>query len=237
MKLYFNGCSHTFGDDLHDKSLSWPSLLGSKLNCQILNDSVSGGTNDRIMYRTVKNVHDFDFFCIAWTYTSRFTRYRIDNNYDVNFNPQLVHSLYKDAPEFKDYGKMHYAYWHNELYAVKLWLQNIVLLQRYLDSFKKPYVMISANHNHIHRWNVDRSLFNSSVKSLVCFDLMSDLQLDAEHTEIQLLISQIDHSRYIDLDSWYITQLCSAYPVGPTGHLLEEGHQAVANHILAHDPF
>ena len=49
------------------------------------------------------------------------------------------------------------------------------------------------------------------------------------------LLKQIDTSNYIGWDSWWITMLHSKYPVGPTGHLLEDGHKAVSNKILAHD--
>ena len=235
MRLYFNGCSHTFGDDLIDCNQAWPSLIAKKLQCDFVNDSVSGGTNDRIVYRTIKHANEFEFFYIAWTYTTRFTRYRSDNNHDVNFNPQLKHSLYGNQSEFKDYGKLHYAFWNNELYNFKIWLQNVVLLQRYLDSINKPYVMLNATHNFIDRWSADWNLFNSSVQSLLCFDIMDDKTLHNEHLEIQTLLKQIDTSNYIDWDSWWITKLHSDHTSGPTGHLLEDGHTAVANKILEHD--
>jgi hypothetical protein len=235
MKLYFNGCSHTWGDDLIDRDRAWPALMAKKLQCDFVNDSMRGGTNDRIMYRTIKHAHEFDRFYIAWTYTTRFTRYRADNNHDVNFNPQLKNTLYGDAVEFKDYGRLHYVFWHNELYSFKLWLQNIILLQRYLESINKSYVMINADHNNINRWSTNWNLFNSSVQLLLCFDLMDDEILYNEHLEIQTLLKQIDTSNYIGWDSWWITKLHSEYPVGSTGHLLEDGHAAVANTILAHD--
>lgn len=236
MKLYFNGCSHTYGDDLEDpKSLAWPSVVSSVLGADFLNDSVSGGTNDRIMYRTIKHVDQFDKFYIAWTYTTRFTRYRADNNHDVNFNPQLVHGLYSQDHNFVEYGKIHYQTWHNELYAVKLWLQNIVLLQRLFESVNKPYVMINSVPNYLDRWLSSWQDFNSSVQSLLCFDLMNDQQLEQEHLELQKLASMIDTSRFVQWNQWCLTDEIQHYPVGPTGHLLEQGHKATALHILKHD--
>ena len=65
MRLYFNGCSHTFGDDLLYRNQAWPSLIAKKLQCDFVNDSVSGGTNDRIVYRTIKHANEFDRFYIA----------------------------------------------------------------------------------------------------------------------------------------------------------------------------
>jgi hypothetical protein len=236
MKLYFNGCSHTWGDDLSNPGThAWPVLIAKSLNCEFVNDGISGGTNDQIMYRTIKNAHAFDKFYIAWTYTSRFTRYCADNNHDVNFNPSLKNTMYGNSSAFQDYGKLHYANWHNELYAFKLWLQNIILLQRYFEGANKPYVMINADNNYINRWGVSWPNFNTRVQSLLCFDLMNDDQLYAEHDEIQQLIKQIDQQHFLGWNTWWISDLINQYPVGETGHLLEQGHQAIADYILTND--
>jgi len=232
MRLYFNGCSHTWGDDLLDQSQAWPALIANSLKSDFVNDATSGGTNDRIMYRTMKYAHEFDEFYIAWTYTSRFTRYRADNNHEVNFNPQLAHKMYGDHPAFAQYGKIHYSIWHNELYCFKMWLQNIILLQRYFQSINKPYVMVNADHNHINQWSVGWNMFNDSVQSLLCFDIMDDDTLYKEHTEIQKLLNQIDTKNYVGWGDWWLTQVCKLYPVGATGHLLSEGHKHIADYIL-----
>jgi hypothetical protein len=238
MRLYFNGCSHTYGDDLADpKNDSWPAVLSQQLGLDFVNDSVSGGTNDRIVYRTIKHLDQFDRFYIAWTYTSRFTRYRSDNNHDVNFNPPLVHTLYSKDYNFAEYGKIHYKVWHNELHAVKSWLQNIVMLQRLFESECKHYVMINSVPNHLDRWASDWQDFNNSVKSLLCFDLMSDDQLYQEHLEIQKLISIIDLSHFVEWNQWCLIDELTQYPVGKTGHLLEQGHVATASRILNYDQY
>jgi len=236
MRFYFTGCSHTYGDDLNDPAnTSWPAVIAKECNVNFLNDSASGGTNERIMYRTIKNIDQFDKFYVAWTYTTRFTRYRTDNNHNVNFNPQLTHELYSNDLDFVNYGNIHYRTWHNELYATKLWLQNILMLQRLFESEKKSYVMINSTGNNLDRWSSSWQDFNNSVKSLLCFDLMDDNQLFLEHQEIQQLISKIDTSRFVGWNRWCLTDECHHYPLGKTGHLLEQGHRATALHILAHD--
>lgn len=236
MKLYFNGCSHTWGDDLKDPATqSWPAVLSRRLNCEFLNDSVSGGTNDRIVYRTIKNIQNFDKFYIAWTYTSRFTQYRSDNNHDVNFNVHLHHRLYSNDPDFKNYGAIHYRTWHNELYSFKLWLQKIILLQAFFKTNNKDYVMVNSVDNFINRWSSDWQNFNNSVKSLLCFDSMNDEQLKSESDEIQALLKQIDYSKFISWGDWHLTLLMEHYPVGFTGHLLEDGHAAIVDYIFNHD--
>ena len=236
MKLYFTGCSHTYGDDLKDPvNTAWPSVISQECGVEFLNDSTSGGTNDRIMYRTIKHLDQFDKFYIAWTYTTRFTRYRLDNNHDINFNPWLTHTLYSNDSDFINYGKIHYRTWHNELYATKLWLQNILMLQRLFQSEKKSYVMINSTSNNLNRWLSSWQDFNSSVQSLLCFDRMDDHQLEQEHLELQKLASMIDTSRFVEWNQWCLTDELQRYPVGPTGHLLEQGHKATALHILKHD--
>ena len=237
MKLYFSGCSHTYDDDLDSREDAWPAVLSKKVKCQYVNDSMSGGTNDRIKYRALKYADQFDKFYIAWTYTNRFTRYRSDNNHDVNFNIQLSNQMYGNTNEYQQYGKLHYSSWHNELYSFKLWLQDIILLQRFFESIKKPYVMINSDNNLIDRWSVSCDLFNNSVQSIVCFDLMNDQQLHDEHTEIQNLLKQINFSKYIGWNTWWLTKMLKDYPVGNTGHLLAEGHCATAQYIIDHDPY
>lgn len=234
MSLFFIGCSFTYGDDLSDPGkTSWPALVAGKN--KFVNAAVSGGTNERTMYQVIKNIDQYQKFYIAWTYIERFTRYRQDNNHEVNFNPMCKHVLYGNDREFKDYAKLHYGVWYNDLFAFKCWLQQIILLQRYLDNKNKPYIMINTVHNNIHSWSQDWTTFNDSVKSLLCFDIMNDDQLFSEHQEIQNLLDDIDKDRFIGWGQWSITDLLDRYPLGATGHLLEDGHQAVANYIIQND--
>ena len=234
MRLYFNGCSHTYGDDLDSPATqAWPSILSNSLGCEFLNDAVSGNANDHIIYRTIKNANQFDKIYIAWTYIERFTRYRFDNNYVVNFNPKLGNNLYNNDMDFVNYGKMHYAIWYNDLYSFKLWLQNIILLQRYLESVKKPYLMVNTDNNLIERWTSSWPDFISNVQLLLCFDLMDNDQLYQEHKEIQQLLSEINFDHYIGWNTWWITK--DSFPAGPTDHYLFEGHEHVAKYILKHD--
>ena len=234
MRLYFNGCSHTYGQDLDQPaSQSWPAVLAKHIDCDFLNDAVNGNANDHIIYRTLKNADQFDKIYIAWTYIERFTRYRSDNNYTVNFNSNLINRLYGNDANFVNYGKLHYAIWYNDLYSFKLWLQNIIMMQRYLESLKKPYVMVNSSNNNIDRWTTTWENFNSSVQSLLCFDNMNDDQLYQEHEEIQQLLKKINFEHYIGWNNWWITK--DSFPTGPTGHYLSQGHEHIAKYILKHD--
>jgi hypothetical protein len=234
MRIYTNGCSFTYGDELKSPNDSaWPVLLSKKLNGQIVNDAVSGGTNQRTVYRTIKNLEkEFDLYIIAWTTYSRFTFYKSDNNFEINFTPTLTHSDYKDKSSYRDWGKILYTEWYNELYAFKLWLQQIIQLQAVLKN--KNYLMINTTPNRLKFWLTDKDHFIDSVKKFINFSLMNDEQIFEEFREIQYYTSIIDNSKFYQWREFAITDLCSNYLSGPGGHILEDGHAHVANLIYNH---
>ena len=237
MKFYFNGCSHTFVDDLTDKLHAWPYIVSKFYNAECFNDSLSGGTNDRVLYNTLNHINDYDKFYIAWTYTSRFTRYRSDNNHDVNFNINFKHELYGNRPEFIDYAKLHYSYWYNELYEFKIWLQKIILLQNTLKQLDKPYKMIFLVNNRVKEYISNRQTFQEQVKLLESFEITSDDLFDQHFSELQHYVNLLDYKNLIDWTTNYIkvNELGKLYPVGKTNHLLDEGHQKIAEHIIKND--
>jgi len=237
-KFYFVGCSMTYGDDLTTPAeTAWPALVAKHYDVNFSNDAVSGGANDRIVYRTIKNSDLYDKFYIAWSRTHRFTRYDPKNNFEVSFNTRLNNSIYRNKYEFLEYGKLHYAYWVNELYQFKHWLQQIIFLQNYLSKKNKQYVMISALDNKEKSFDVDWKNFNDSVKNLLCIDLMDDQQLLDEHNEIQQYMNEIDLSKFLNWKSATLADMTKSFPSGPTNHPLEEGHVAMAKFLIDNDPY
>jgi hypothetical protein len=242
MRLYFNGCSFTHGDELaNPRQDSWPSLISSNLKVDFLNDAVSGGTNYRTIYKTIQNINQYDYFIIAWTSYTRFTEYNPVDNFEINFNPMLnldaslhySNDLKENYSKFVDYGTLYYKHWFNELFEFKKWLQQIILLQSFFKSNNKPYLMLNTASNNLPAWLQPQEKFINATKHLLdFFDYLNDDQLLNEHLQIQELHSMIDTSTFIEWNSWSIRDLCSSYPCGPGGHILEDGHQAVANKVV-----
>lgn len=242
MNLYFNGCSFTFGDELQDpKNSAWPALVGDSLKCRFFNDAVSGGSNDRIVYKTLLTANDYDYFFIAWTSYSRFTEYNPVDNFEINFTPVLnldaslhySNDLKESYSKYKNYGEMYYKHWYNELFEFKKWLQQIILLQSFFDQHKKQYLMLNTMDNNLSAWLSPENRFIDSCRHLIdFFDYANDEQLLHEQKQIQELISLVDKSKFIDWNEWCITSLKSNYPCGPGGHILEAGHRAVAEKVL-----
>jgi hypothetical protein len=229
MRIYACGCSFTYGDELYSPTTeAWPSIIASQLDAKLTNDAISGGTNARTIYRTIKNIqHNYDLYLIAWTTYSRFTFYKSDNNFEVNFNPSLTQELYSSKEFYRDWGTTLYKHWYNELFAFKLWLQQIIQLQSVLVD--KKYIMINTMENNLSNWLAPKNEFINSVKDLINFNAMNDKQIIDEYKEIQYYISVIDKSKFYNWSDFYITQLCSQFKCGPGGHMLNDGHIHLAN--------
>jgi len=234
MRIYACGCSFTYGDELKNPNKSaWPVRLAEKLSASINNHAINGGTNTRTLYQTIKNTQEnYDLYLIAWTTYSRFTFYKSDNNFEINFNPTLTNSLYRSEKFYYNWGNDLYKYWYNELFAFKLWLQQLIQLQQILKD--KNYLMLNTLENNLSKWLAPEESFINSVKGLINFSVMTDEQIIDEYKEIQYYISLIDFSKFYKWGEFHIIELCDCFPCGPEKHILEEGHEHLANLIYKH---
>ena len=91
--------------------------------------------------------------------------------------------------------------------------------------------MLNAAYNQYDVFASRWENFNDSVKDYVCFDQLNDEQLLAEYTEIQQYIDMIDTRCYYNISQFHITDLHGSYLTGTTGHLMEEGHEEIANRL------
>jgi hypothetical protein len=245
MKLYFNGCSFTYGDGLKDPaSESWPSIVAKKYNLEYLNHAVSGGSNDRIIKGVITNLNNYNKFYIGWTSYSRFVKYNPVDNFEIVFNPQLnmdptLHysdDLKTNYQKYKNFGELYYKYWYNELYEFKGWLHQIILLQSLFEFRQKDYVMINMLPS-IKPWLSPVDSFIENVKDLICFDKMSDEQIYNEYKEINMLISQVDISKFVFWD-YTVYDLVTDNNLTISTHDCHpniSGHNAIARAVLIHD--
>ena len=232
MRIYACGCSFTHGDELEDRNKAWTTQLAKLLDSTVDNHAASGGSNHRTVYHTIKNLTNYNYYFISWTDYSRYTFYKSDNNHETNFNINLSHGLYGKEKFYRSWGAELYHTWYNELFAFKLWLQQIIQLQHTLKD--KSYLMINAMPNNLKLWTAPREKFIDSVKNLITFDLMTDEQIFDEYNEIQYYINLIDTSKFYRWNEFHIAELCDRFPCGPGGHILEQGHEHLANLIYQH---
>lgn len=234
-KFYFVGCSGTYGDDLSDKerqTVNWPVLISKHHGAEYKNDSAKGGSNQRIITKTLQNIGKFDRYYIQWTVASRFTLHDASNWYDVNFNANLVHDMYSKVDYFNTFGKYYYTHWYVPVYSFKTWLEQVVLLQDCLKLHNAPYLMLSARDELWKYLVTDREHFIENFAKLHDIENFNDTQILQHHDEIQHLLSLIDFNNFIVPTDFCIDALKKTYPAGRTKHLLADGIKHVADYIL-----
>jgi len=237
MRYYFNGCSHTIGNDLADRRQAWPFAVAKAQNAVCYNHAISGNSNDHMLYETVKNLHNYDKFYVAWSYHSRCTRYRSDNNHPVVMNVQHQNGTYGRTKEYQQYCKLYYKFWYNQLQSLKQWLQQILMLQSLFKAEDKQYKMIFITDNNLEYALSSRQNFQDYVKLLESFDCTPDETFDKDFAELQMYTDMFDTSQFIGwkVPDIKVETLSKQCPVGPTGHLLHQGHEKIAEYIIKHD--
>jgi hypothetical protein len=237
MKLYFNGCSATYGDELSDPATqSWPALVANELGCKFLNDAVKGGTNPRTVTRVLQHINDFDCFFIQWAFVNRFTLYDPENQWELNVNRKLNNSHYQKQDKFITFGKYYFSYWENPYTDYIQWLNQIILLQSLFKVKNKPYIMLPVHPALASPFPHDltpipESEFIDTFKTKINIIHLSDEHLFSMRDTINYLLSQIDKTKFIHNGAF---TLKTPWETLPGGHADARGHQVSANKVLEH---
>lgn len=128
-KLYTNGCSFVWGDELKDReNEAFPFLLEKKINCQLIDDSECGSDNQRILRTTLKSNLIGCFVIIGW---SSIIRYEY---YDRNLSDWIsnICSAWSD-----EYLSIH-EYFKYDWFVINF-LNQVLALQNYLKYNNIPF--------------------------------------------------------------------------------------------------
>lgn len=242
MKIYFNGCSATYGDELADREKDcWTTLVAQHQGAtEYFNDAARGGSNDRIWSKTIANIDHYDKFYIQWSFIDRFTLTDPSNGWEVSFQEQLINFHYDNVDYYQTFGKYYYAYWSNPLQNYVNWLNQIISLQALFQSKNKKYLMFSLDKRiakpfpyYIEPYTEDR--FIKTVHKHIDLDT-----IDITHTVnlLNTLVSNIDLDRFVNRSHFHTdfrgTPQCDQYQA-PLGHGNKEQHQLVAKEILKYE--
>lgn len=154
--LYVNGDSFTYGTGV-DSQDTWPSLLAQRLGMDLVNDAVPGGSNDRIVRTSLDFMtrHRPDLVVIAW---SSFLRTEwpsrqlepqhlhemdFDQRPIIQVQPNYIKYRSQDQDRIDDYYKVLNIDW-----AIDRYLNQVLLLQSYLNYSKIRYVFVNALDNY-----------------------------------------------------------------------------------------
>lgn len=89
MKLFVNGCSHSAGDGTSTLAYSWPNQLAEMLGADLINHSLSGASNQRMIRTTREWLSSIDvrkkhLVIIGWSSWEREEWYHNQQFYQVN---------------------------------------------------------------------------------------------------------------------------------------------------------
>jgi hypothetical protein len=131
MKLYTNGCSFVWGDELEDrKNEAFPYLLKNRLNCELLNDSQKGSSNQRILRTTLKqNLNDY-FVIIGWSSIYRYEYYS---------DGLWTEVLPRDGAKFRGDEKFKIMKYIKDEWFIVNFLNQVLALQNHLKYHNIPF--------------------------------------------------------------------------------------------------
>ena len=155
MKILAVGDSFTFGEELPDiplpgtnnrtwanrppaSAFSYASLLGQRLNTDVTNLSMPGGSNSRIFRVTMdeSSKQQYDIVICGWTEISRLDIRYNNKDFPATINGRLATSKF---PWVNDYYKLHYTDEH----AYLTWLSQIIALQNHFKLNNQKYLFSS----------------------------------------------------------------------------------------------
>lgn len=205
MKLLAVGDSFTYGEELINKTLSWPHVLGQYLGYEVNNSGQPGGGNTQIVRKVVENIKRYDLIVIAWSHYAR-TEFADDSGvFDIWPGSNLsIHNSLPYRKEIVNYLSKH----HNDFYFYQQYLIDILLLQSFLKYHNQKYVMINSFGNN---WN--------------------DFK---DNRNITMLAEQIDTNYFLGWPKHQMVEWTYGCETGPGGHFLEQGHKVVADKIYEH---
>ncbi len=240
-----NGCSFTEGFSLANKNDAWPAQLGSLLNSTVMDLSLGGASNQRILRTTQEslvNHKNIDLVVIGWTGNERNEIFSTDGDYvratfggclgektDNRNNQEYLEILHKNWVKYN----------FNEWLNYRNWIYDVLLLQDYLDFAKIPYKFFSAFGE-----NLIADFLNKDQKSL---DLVRhawapwnreqfspDMERNLDWKEMCDLITKINLDRWITKNEHTMDSYLMSIGIierEPGGHPVENGHRCWAEKI------
>ena len=204
MKVLTVGDSFTYGEELIDKTLAWPYLLGNILGYEVTNLAKPGSGNTQIVRSVVENYQHYDLIIIAWSHYARIEFADHFGIYDTWPGHRGI--TFEGALSFRLTLLEYINRYHNDKYLFNQYLLNIILLQNLLTNNNQKYLMLTAFGNNI--------------------DFKQYANCD--------LIKQINTNNIVGQFKETMMEWAHGCPKGPNGHFLEQGHQRVADKINEH---
>lgn len=183
MRLLTVGDSFTFGEELSDitnnltpSKFAWPFLLGKRLGYDVTNLAKPGSGNTRMVRHCIEQVNNYDLVIIAW---SHFARTELaDENGFYDLWPGCSHLPHNQYSGWRAEIIKYYTKHHNDQYLYNQYLVNIILLQNYLKSQNKKYLMLDTFNNNNYRKDNE---INKQIDSTYYIDWPNQTMMEWTH--------------------------------------------------------
>ena len=209
-KLLTVGDSFTYGEELEDRASAWPQVLANKLQMQLLNLGQPSASNDKILRKTIDQTiveTDIDLVVIGWSNIGRSEHADEFGYYDVW--PGYQGNLFKqDGSHWRNELVDYVSRYHNSEAIHRKFIQQVILLQSYLQSRGIKYIMLNIVQNEYYK----KKHFDGQMQ----------------------YFEQVNKDYFLGFNESGMLEWTYKCSQGPGGHFLEDGHKIVANKIYEH---
>ena len=149
------GDSFTYGEELDDRNLAWPLLLANQLQAAVTNLGQPSASNDNILRKTVEflinPINDTpDLVIVAWTNLGRSEWADEVGTYDIW--PGYGGNMFiQNGALWRQELLTYINKYHDTVYFYKKLLQQVILLQNYLQNKNIKYVMLNTVQNEYYK--------------------------------------------------------------------------------------
>lgn len=206
MKLLTVGDSFTYGEELSDLDNAWPFVLAKRLGYEITNLAKPGSGNIRMVRHCVEQINNYDIIIIAWSHFARIEWADQKGIYDIW--PGCSEDPHIAVAPWRKYLIDHITYNHDDNYLYRQYLLNVILIQNFLKSQNKRYLMLDSFGNH-----------------------QSNARMTFSNRD---LLDQVEKTYYLGWPDQSMMEWTYNTSRGPGGHFLDQGHLQVANVIINH---
>ena len=160
MKIYFDGCSWTKGEELeHPKEERYSKLICDDLGAEETNLASNGGSNDRIVRNLLveQNIEEYDLAVIQMTYPARTEYYNQDwikvnpkHNYSRWLNRKKekkinIDNLSEKFTEYQNFWKEYYTSIISKTYITTKEKIHYQTIQNHCEVKKVPVILLTIN--------------------------------------------------------------------------------------------
>ena len=210
MRLLAVGDSFTYGEELTDRSVSWPCLLADRLGYELTTLALPAKGNDYMVRKVIENADEYDLIVVAWSHFARLEFADEHGIYDIW--PGNAGNLFTNELSYRKDILSYINRHHDDQYSYSRYLINIILLQNYFKQNNKKYIMLTSfNQNYI-----------------------GDLAHVKFREKLSHLVDKVDQQYYIGWPDKTMMEWTYGTAKGPGGHFLEQGHRIVADNVYEH---